>query len=88
MLGSLLLTLRSAFRRRTDLALENLALENLALRPLAALRQRVKRPRVRLAWGKTGFLAGATGGPLRNLSAVPQSNQIGLPFFVGGGRWR
>jgi hypothetical protein len=38
LLGSLLPSLRSALRTRTDLALENLA-----------LRQQVKRPRVRLA---------------------------------------
>ncbi len=45
LLGSLLPTLRSALRTRTDLALENLALRQ----QLAALRQQVKRPRVRFA---------------------------------------
>ncbi len=45
LLGSLLPTLRSALRTRTDLALENLALRQ----QLAALRQQVKRPRARFA---------------------------------------
>jgi hypothetical protein len=45
LLGSLLPTLRSALRTRTDLTLENLALRQ----HLAALRQQVKRPRVRFA---------------------------------------
>ena len=45
LLGSLLPTLRSALRTRTDLALENLALRQ----QLAALRQQVRRPRVRFA---------------------------------------
>ena len=45
LLGSLLRTLRSVLRTRTDLALENLALRQ----QLAALRQQVRRPRVRFA---------------------------------------
>jgi len=45
LLRALLPTLRSALRTRTDLALENLALRQ----QLAALRQQVKRPRVRFA---------------------------------------
>ena len=45
LLGSLLPTLRSALRTRTDLALENLALRQ----QLAALRRQVGRPQVRFA---------------------------------------
>jgi putative transposase len=45
LLRSLLLSLRSALRTRTDLALENLALRQ----QLAALRQQVKRPQVHFA---------------------------------------
>ena len=45
LLGSLLPTLRSALRTRTDLARENLVLRQ----QLAALRQQVKRPQVRFA---------------------------------------
>ena len=45
LLGSLLPTLRSDLRTRTDLALENLALRQ----QLGALRQQLKRPQVRFA---------------------------------------
>ena len=72
---ALLPSLRSALRTRTDLALENLALRQ----QLAALRQQVKRPRVRFAdrlfWAMAASLLGTVAG-----SPDPRSTRDGHPL--------